>query len=106
MDFQLSQEMKNRIEKNDQQERLDYDEMKEHAKLQLQEFYNARSKLLDNLPKMEPKESIETGVQDICLTNVANYIDLHRDGNDEKRSRMRSILAEYKKEKIQADLLK
>ena len=25
MDFQLSQEMKNRIEKNDQQERLDYD---------------------------------------------------------------------------------
>ena len=97
--------------------------MKEHAKLQLQEFYNARSKLLDNLPKIEPKESMESGVQgkknlnpgfnvskleylDICLTNVANYIDLHRDGNDEKRSRMRSILAEYKKEKIQADLLK
>ena len=25
MDFQLSQEMKNRIEKNDQQERLDYE---------------------------------------------------------------------------------
>ena len=78
MDFQLSQEMKNRIEKNDQQERLDYDvsiffcpnelnkwikEMKEHAKLQLQEFYNARSKLLDNLPKIEPKESMESGVQ-------------------------------------------
>ena len=98
--------------------------MKEHAKLQLQEFYNARSKLLDNLPKIEPKESMESGVQgasgffndisyilistclDICLTNVANYIDLHRDGNDEKRSRMRSILAEYKKEKLQADLLK
>ena len=96
--------------------------MKEHAKLQLQEFYNARSKLLDNLPKIEPKESMESGVQgefgffkrlililthlDICLTNVANYIDLHRDGNDEKRSRMKSILAEYKKEKLQADLLK
>ena len=38
-------------------------EMKEHAKLQLQEFYNARSKLLDNLPKIEPKESMESGVQ-------------------------------------------
>jgi len=25
MDFQLSQEMKNKIEKNDQQERVDYD---------------------------------------------------------------------------------
>ena len=37
--------------------------MKEHAKLQLQEFYNARSKLLDNLPKIEPKESMESGVQ-------------------------------------------
>ena len=40
--------------------------MKEHAKLQLQEFYNARSKLLDNLPKIEPKESMESGVQGMC----------------------------------------
>ena len=42
--------------------------MKEHAKLQLQEFYNARSKLLDNLPKIEPKEPMESGVQGKFLT--------------------------------------
>ena len=41
--------------------------MKEHAKLQLQEFYNARSKLLDNLPKIEPKESMESGVQGMFM---------------------------------------
>merc|ERR550534_2222241 len=97
MELKITDEMVERNRINDAQEFQDAEKLKEHAKLQLQEFYNARKQKLENLPKFDPIGSAESNNPDISLSNVLKYIDLKKD-HDESRSRMKKIFFESRKE--------